>query len=89
MPDRVSFESSGLAFIRNAAGQGIIVPGKPDESLIVTALETPQIHEKAMPLVGRRPNVDEIALIRRWVAEGADWPPGNAGKIKPRFKAAE
>ena len=89
LPDRVSFESAELAFVRNAAGQSIIVPGKPEESLIVIALETPRIHETAMPLVGPRPNVDEIALIRRWIAEGAEWPKGAAGKIKPFFKAVE
>lgn len=89
LPERVSFESAELAFTRNAAGQAIIVPGKPAESLIVIALETPRIHEKAMPLVGPRPNVDEIALIRRWIAEGADWPKGAEGKITPPFKATE
>jgi hypothetical protein len=89
LPDRVSFESAELAFVRSAAGQPIIVPGKPEESLMVIALETPQIHEKAMPLVGPRPNVDEIALIRRWIAGGAEWPEGAAGKIKPLFKATE
>ena len=89
LPDRVSFESAELAFVRNVAGQSVIVPGKPEESFMVIALETPQIHEKAMPLVGPRPNVDEIELIRRWIAEGAEWPKGAAGKIEPLFKATE
>lgn len=89
LPERVSFESAELAFTRTAAGQEIIVRGKPAESLLVIALETPRIHEKAMPIVGPRPNVDEIALIRRWIAEGAEWPEGAAGKIKPLFKATE
>lgn len=89
LPERVSFESAELAFTRTAAGQEIIVRGKPEESLLVVALETPRIHEKAMPIVGPRPNVDEIAQIRRWIAEGAEWPEGAAGKIKPLFKATE
>ena len=89
LPERVSFESAELAFTRTAAGQEIIVRGKPDESLLVIALETPQFHEKSMPIVGPRPNVDEIALIRRWIAEGAEWPTGAAGKITPLFKATE
>jgi hypothetical protein len=89
LPERVSFESAELAFTRTAAGQEIIVRGKPEESLLVIALETPQFHEKSMPIVGPRPNVDEIALIRRWIAEGAEWPEGAAGKIKPLFKATE
>ena len=89
LPDKVSFESKKLAFTTTKAGQPIIVPGKPDESLIVIALESPVFHEKAMPMVGPRPNVDEIALIRRWIAEGATWPDGPAGKIKPTFRAKE
>lgn len=89
LPDRVSFESKKLAFTKTKAGQPIIVPGKPDESLMVIALETSVFHEKAMPLVGPRPNVDEISLIRRWIAEGAEWPDGPAGKIKPLFYPKE
>jgi hypothetical protein len=89
LPDRVSFESAELAFVKTAAGQSIIIPGKPDESLMVIALESPRIHEKAMPLVGPRPNVDEIKLIRQWIAEGADWPKGPVGRIRPTYKAKE
>ncbi len=89
LPDKVSFESKKLAFVTTKAGQPIIVPGKPDESLMVIALESPVFHEKAMPLVGEKPNVDEVALIRRWIAEGATWPDGPVGKIKPIFRAKE
>jgi mono/diheme cytochrome c family protein len=89
LPERVSFESRELAFTKTAAGQPIIVPGKPEESLLVVALESPKLHEKAMPMVGPRPNVDEIALIRRWIAEGARWPKGPAGRIRPYFYAKE
>jgi len=89
MPDRVSFESRKLAFTTTKAGQPVVVPGKPDESLMVIALESPVFHEKAMPLVGPRPNVDEIALIRRWIAEGAEWPDGPAGRVKPLFYPKE
>jgi len=89
LPDRVSFESADLAFTKTKAGQAIIVPGKPDESLMILALESPKLHEKAMPMVGPSPNVDEIKLIRQWIAEGAEWPKGPAGKIEPPFRAKE
>ncbi|MDP4584149.1 MAG: hypothetical protein NWT04_09525 [Verrucomicrobiales bacterium] len=36
------------------------------------ALETPQIHEDALLLVGPGPNVVEITLIRNWITEGAE-----------------
>ena len=89
LPDRFSVESAELAFVRTKAGQAIIVPGKPDESLLVMALESPKFHEKAMPMVGTGPNVDEIKVIRQWIAEGAEWPKGPAGKIEPPFRAKE
>lgn len=89
LPERVSFESRKLAFAKTAAGQPVIVPGKPEESLMVIFLESPRLHEKTMPMVGPRPNVDEIALIRKWIAEGAEWPAGPAGNIKPIFRATE
>jgi len=89
LPDRFSVESAERAFVKTKAGQAIIVPGKPDESLLVMALESPKLHEKAMPMVGPGPNVDEIKLIRQWIAEGAEWPKGPAGKIEPLFRAKE
>jgi len=89
LPDRFSVESAELAFVKTKAGQAIIVPGKPDESLLVMALESPKLHEKAMPMVGPGPNVDEIKLIRQWITEGAEWPTGAAGKIEPLFRAKE
>ncbi len=89
LPDRVSLESRRLAFTKTPAGQPIIVPGKPDESLLVVALESPVFHEKAMPMVGPRPDAREISRIRRWIAEGAEWPGGPAGRIRPYFHAKE
>lgn len=89
LKDHVSFENAKLAFMKNKAGQSYILPAKPDESLIVIALESPELHEKAMPMVGPRPTKEDIALIRRWVAEGAEWPKGLKGRIKPTFYPTE
>jgi hypothetical protein len=40
--------------------------------IVGIALETPRIHENAIVLVGQGPYVDEITLIRSWIAEGAE-----------------
>ncbi|MEX0675801.1 MAG: PSD1 and planctomycete cytochrome C domain-containing protein [Pirellulales bacterium] len=50
-----------------------IEPGKPDESLLVEYIsgETPQMPKDAAPL-----SADQVAAIRRWIAEGARWPEG-------------
>lgn len=89
LKDKVSFETAKRAFVKNAAGQSYIVPGKPDESLVVIALESPDTHANAMPMVGPKPTKEDVAMIRRWIAEGADWPKGKEGRIKPTFYPKE
>jgi hypothetical protein len=61
------------------SGAPAVVPGDPDASYLV-ALITPRGGEAAMPQ-GKRPlAATQIALIRRWIEEGAvdDSPPGAA-----------
>jgi len=52
-----------------------IVPGKPGESPLVRFLTTAN-EEEIMPPKGGPLSAAEIALITRWVAEGAIWPDG-------------
>jgi mono/diheme cytochrome c family protein len=79
-PDKASGGLDMTAFT-NLLGSGesgapAVVPGNPDESYVV-ALITPRGGEAAMPQ-GKRPlAASQIALIRRWIEEGAnnDGPP--------------
>ena len=89
LPEKVSFESADLAFTRTAEGQSIIVPEKPEESLLIVALESDPMHEKAMPMVGKRPTEAEMETLKQWIREGAPWPEGPAGRIVPPFYARE
>lgn len=89
LPKQVSFESRKLAFSPNHLGQLYFNPGNPEESLIMKSLNHPEFHEKKMPMVGPAPTRDEIELLKRWIKEGADWPSGPKGKIKPPFYAKE
>ena len=61
-----------------------IVPGKPDESLMVEAIKYGDVLQ--MPPKSKLP-AEEIATITRWVEQGAPWPAGRegpgAGKVKP------
>lgn len=86
LPDRISFETRDLAFTKTPAGQPVIVPGKPDESLLVISLERHIFHENTMPMVGPRPSDEEIASVRQWIKEGARWPRGPVGRIRPSFR---
>lgn len=89
LPDRPSFESAKLAFVNTKEGLPVIVPGEPEKSLLLVALESDPMHEKSMPMVGERPTEAELETLRRWISEGAEWPKGIAGRIKPPFHAKE
>src|SRR5262245_61735179 len=70
--------SAGLALdkpenIRKGGKDGkvtVLVPGKPDESLVVTLL-TSKDKKRAMPLDADPLSAEEIATISKWVASGA------------------
>lgn len=89
LPDLFSFESAKRAFVTLKSGQDVIVLGKPEKSLLIIALKSPHGHEKAMPMVGPRPTEEEIELLSRWIEEGAEWPKGPGGRIRPLFRATE
>jgi mono/diheme cytochrome c family protein len=65
----------------------VIVPGKPDESLLVQAVR--RTHERIkMPPAGKLPDGD-IAAIVEWVKNGAVWPAGAAPTVKTEAITAE
>lgn len=74
-------DSKERALARGPGGPRI-VPGNPDASLVLDFTgthRTPAI----MPVVGDRLTATESKLLRRWIREGATWPAGMAGHLKP------
>ncbi|HJQ79544.1 MAG TPA: DUF1549 domain-containing protein, partial [Lacipirellulaceae bacterium] len=68
--------------VAGESGSPAVVPGKPDESYLIEQI-TPTDGEAAMPQ-GKKPLEEgQIALIRRWIEEGArdDTPPTSAQPI--------
>ncbi len=63
-----------------AADEAALVPGDPEASLLYRRIVLPAEHEDVMPPEEPLP-AEEIALLRRWIAEGARWsvPPPAAG----------
>jgi hypothetical protein len=60
----------------SALGRGVIVPGRPDESPVMTRITSSDAHEHMPPAKSNLSlSQDEIALIRRWIAEGAEYKP--------------
>ena len=79
----LSLETRTGAFRQSDRGI-YIVPGKPDDSLIYTM--TRQRHGKqdeVMPADGILLSDEQREILRRWIEEGADWPQGKEGVLKP------
>ncbi len=55
-------------------GYAIVVPGKPEESELINRINAEPPDEHMPPLDSRRSlTKDQVALLERWVAEGAVW----------------
>ncbi|HTU25990.1 MAG TPA: DUF1553 domain-containing protein [Pirellulales bacterium] len=67
---KLSLVDAGRALAGGESGAAI-VPGKPDESLLVDYIsgDKPEMPKDAAPL-----KPDEVETIRRWIAAGAVWP---------------
>src|SRR5215472_8021703 len=57
-----------------------IVPGKPEESLLIQAVR--QTHERIKMPPGGKLKDDEIAALTEWVKSGAVWPAGAPAAAK-------
>ncbi len=79
----LNLENRRRAFARRPQGPAI-VPGEPDKSpLYVVLTLPPRQTPKAMPPTGHRIPKEQVELIRQWIKEGAKWPNGQAGVIRP------
>ncbi|HEX7448671.1 MAG TPA: PSD1 and planctomycete cytochrome C domain-containing protein [Pirellulales bacterium] len=61
-----------------------VVPGQPDESLLIDAINYGELYQ--MPPTGKLAEVD-VAALRRWVERGAPWPaeaaPVTSDEVQP------
>lgn len=51
-----------------------IVPGDPDGSPLIQVLKLDPLHQRAMPPAPDKIWGVRLEILRRWIAEGADWP---------------
>lgn len=59
---------------RSADGITVVVPGKPDESELVERVASDDPELRMPPAKsGARLTAEQVGLIKRWVAEGAEW----------------
>jgi hypothetical protein len=57
-----------------------LVPGKPEQSLMYTRTALPADDLDIMPAEGEPLDEQQIEILRRWIAEGADFGEWTAGE---------
>jgi hypothetical protein len=67
---------SGLSLATSAdlAANEYVIPFDPDASYLIEVVSSTDGKSPAMPKEGAPLSHDEIAVLRRWIAEGARWP---------------
>ncbi|MBX9623212.1 MAG: hypothetical protein K2X82_05305 [Gemmataceae bacterium] len=59
-----------------ATKSGVIVPGKPDDSPLVTRVCDPDDEARMPPAdAGERLTAGQVAMLRAWIEQGAEYPP--------------
>ncbi|MDG2383062.1 MAG: DUF1553 domain-containing protein [Pirellulaceae bacterium] len=61
-----------------------VIDGDPDGSYLIELVTSQNGEPPEMPKKGERLHEDEVAVLRRWVLEGAEWPDSVVVKEKPR-----
>lgn len=86
-PARLNLEDreSALASVSPRTGRPFIIPGDPDCSLIIAAVTRSGTHPRLMPKLDVSLTEDEIGELTEWIEDGAAWPAGAAGQLKPVF----
>lgn len=64
-----------------------LVPGKPEDSELFRRLGLPADDEDVMPQKGEPLTAEQHALVRAWIAEGADWPEAGDAWLQDRLEA--
>lgn len=82
-PGKMNLATRDTALAGKRGGRAYIQPGAPDESLIITAISRPGTHAKLMPRQEISLTGDQIAVLREWIADGAAWPQGEPGTLRP------
>ncbi len=68
-----NLETKELAMTTGTAPPALL-PGNPDESLLIKVLTLDKAHQKSMPPAPDKIWGIRMAILRRWIKEGAEWP---------------
>ncbi len=65
------------------SGEAAIVPGEPDTSPLYRAITWADDALQMPPKENDRLTAEQVALVRRWIAEGAKWTEPQVADVKP------
>jgi len=71
---RLRLDQRGSVFEPPKGKKPRVVAGKPDESTLYTLTVLPKDDADIMPAEGEPLTAEQIALIRTWIEQGAQWP---------------
>lgn len=77
-----------LATPNNLLEQGLLVAGDPDGSYLLDMISPSDDAPPEMPLEGPPLTAEQVALIRDWVGQGAEWPEGLIVREQPKADAS-
>jgi len=72
-PQGLHFNNYDSAIKSGALGV-FIVPGHPERSPFLTTIKSAHTSSRSMPPVGERLTSEEVAILKRWIQQGARWP---------------
>ena len=68
----LKLDSREAALGKGESGLAAVIPGKPDESELIYRLTTDD-KDEVMPPKGHGFTAEQVAMTRRWIADGAPW----------------
>jgi hypothetical protein len=83
----LNLENHALATKAHPHGD-VIKPGDPEHSLLYRVLTLPEVEKQAMPPGGHRIEKEKVELIKLWITQGAVWPDGAGGVVRPKVDPA-
>jgi hypothetical protein len=84
LPGRLDLTTREKALASRLHGRAFIVPGRPDDSLLVTAVSRQGTHPKLMPQRDLSLTEEDIGTLREWITDGAAWPDGRNGLLRAK-----
>lgn len=67
-------QSSREALLKGGASGAAILPGKPEESLLIKRVKGEDENEDRMPPPSKEPlTAEQIAVLEQWIRDGAKW----------------